>query len=120
MASLLGVRGRATTLIRPLLRALLLCAFTVPGAKAQGGAAQAPADSSTLDALVRVAVETHPSVRAAAGRLQAARAQARRSLLPVRIQVLEHRLNGAYDEGKPDEDQRDHDARGSERHLQPH
>jgi outer membrane protein, heavy metal efflux system len=68
-------RGRATTLIRPLLRCLLLCAVTATGVRAQGAAAQAPGDPASLDSLVRRATDAYPAVRAAAARLDAARAR---------------------------------------------
>lgn len=59
-------------MIRPLLRGLLLCATVTTAADGQLATA---ADTSALSAITRRAMVTHPSVRAASARLDAARAR---------------------------------------------
>ena len=51
--------------------------------------------------------------------LPAARAEHRRRLLELRVEVLEHRLHRPDDEGQADEGERDRDAERRERHAAP-
>ena len=52
-------------------------------------------------------------------RLQARRAERRRRLLDVEVEVLDHRLDGPDDEGQADEGEGDDHPHGRERHLEP-
>ena len=50
-------------------------------------------------------------------RLPAARAQARRGLFELAVEIFEHRLHRAHDERQADEGQRDDDAEPRERDV---
>ncbi len=53
-------------------------------------------------------------------RAQPAGAEQRRGFLDILLDLFQHRLDGAHDEGKADKDQRDHDAERRVGDLQAH